>query len=140
MSFDIDGAVQTVYSCDSCGWCQIEKHFASGGDGLRCTMCNSPATAIDEITERAGMSDFRYRQLLDELEENASGVGSATVESIEQHFEDGDDFLDAVEAAYQEIELAELEAVDGVGTQSAKEIATTVAAHEDWDNGALFVM
>jgi NAD-dependent DNA ligase len=84
------------------------------------------------------MSDFKYRGLLTSLEEEADGVGSATIANIEQHFEEGDDFLDAAEAAYQEMEYDDLLAIDGVGEASAKSIALTMADKEGWEDGAIF--
>jgi ERCC4-type nuclease len=137
MSFTINGAVEDVYSCDECSYCSTEKHFRDDGS---CVLCNGSSTKISEIEPTTGMSDFKYRQLQELLEEDAAGVGATTVENITEHFDEGQDFLDAAEAAYQEMELAELEAVDGVGNASAKEIALTVAEHESWEDGALFVL
>lgn len=101
-------------------------------------MCGGPAQKVREIQPSVGMSDFKYRKLLAALEESADGVGAATVENIEQHFDEGDDFLDAAEVAHQERELGELKSVDGVGEASAKSIALTIADHEGWDDGAIF--
>jgi hypothetical protein len=72
------------------------------------------------------------------LAEDASGVGSTTIDNIRGHFEEGDDFLDAAEDAYQDSEMSALEAVDGVGTARAKTIALTIADAESWEGGALF--
>jgi hypothetical protein len=137
MSFDIEGATQDVLMCEECHWCQTKKHFA---DGPSCTMCGGSGEKIDEVQPTVGMTDFKYRELLAALEEDADGVGAGTVENIEQHFEEGDDFLDAAEAAYMEVELSGLTDVDGVGNSSAKQIALTIADREDWDEGGLFVM
>lgn len=135
MSFDIKGGTETIYSCEDCGWCQTEKHF---GEGQTCLMCGGDGQKIREIQPSVGMSDFKYRELLAALNENADGVGDTTVENIEQHFEEGDDFLDAAEAAHQERELGELQSVDGVGEASAKSIALTIADSEGWEDGAIF--
>jgi len=137
MSFDITGGTEEVWSCDECSYCSTEKHFHEDGT---CVLCNSSSTKISEIEPSVGMSDFKYRQLLDTLAEDASGVGRATIDNISEHFEEGDDFLDAAEAAYQDSELSALEAVDGVGDASAKEIALTIADSESWEGGALFVL
>jgi len=138
MSFTIEGGVKKVYACNDCGWCQIEKHFVSSGDGLNCTLCNGAAEQIEEIQPSTGMSNFKYRELLERLEEDAAGVGAATVANIEQHFEEGDNFRDAAEAGYREMEFDDLIAVDGVGQASAKEIALTIADEEGWEDGAIF--
>jgi len=137
MSFTITGGAEEVWSCDNCSFCSTKKHFA---DGPSCILCSSDATKISEIEPSQGMSDFKYRKLLDTLAEDASGVGSATIDNIRDHFEEGDDFLDAAEAAYQDKELSQLTAVSGVGKASAKEIALTIAEHESWEGGALFVL
>jgi hypothetical protein len=137
VSFDIKGGTQTVYSCENCGWCQTEKHF---GEGQACLLCGGDGNKISEIQPSVGMSDFKYRELLTRLEEDSDGVGSTTVENIEEHFDEGDDFLDAAEAAYQEMEYDGLTAVKGVGDASAKSIALTMAEREGWENGAIFEM
>jgi len=138
MSFTIDGASETVYKCDECGWSQTARHFVSSGDNLACTMCGGQPSKQREIQPSVGMSDFKYRELLAALDESADGVGATTVENIETHFESGDDFLKAAEAAYQELEYEALEAVTGIGRASAKEIALTIAAEQGWENGAIF--
>jgi ERCC4-type nuclease len=84
------------------------------------------------------MSALKYQQLLARLEDDATGVGAGTVANIRDHFESGDDFLDAAEVAYQEMEFDALEAVDGIGQSSAKEIGLTIADEEGWSDGALF--
>jgi hypothetical protein len=137
MSFTIDGATQTVYACQDCSWCQIERHFVSDGDSLICTLCGGSAEIVDEIQPSVGMSDFKYRNLLSILEEETPGVGPATIEHIEQHFDDGDDFLDAVEDAFRELDYDGLTAVDNIGSATAREIAITIGAEEDWDGGAI---
>jgi hypothetical protein len=135
MSFTIEGGVKKVYACNDCGWCQIEKHF---GEEQTCLMCGGDGRKVEEIQPSTGMSNFKYRELLERLEEDAAGVGAATVANIEQHFEEGDNFRDAAEAGYREMEFDDLIAVDGVGQASAKEIALTIADEEGWENGAIF--
>jgi hypothetical protein len=135
MSFNIKGGTEEVWSCVECSWCQTKKHF---GEGPTCLMCGGEGEKISEIEPSVGMSDFKYRELLTSLKENADGVGAGTVENIESHFEEGDDFLDAAEAAHQEMEMSALEAVDGVGSASAKQIALTIADKEGWEDGAIF--
>ena len=135
MSFDIQGGTRDIYSCKECMYLSTEKHFP---DSMECPLCFSDTEKIDQIEETVGMSEFEYRKLLTLVEEEASGVGSATVEKIEQHFENGDDFLDAAECAYKELELDELQEVSGIGKSSAKEIALTVADDEGWEDGAIF--
>ena len=138
MSFTIKGGTTEVWQCEDCGWCQTKKHFAASGGSISCLLCGSAASVIDEIEETVGMSEFKYRELLSALEEDADGVGAATVSNIEQHFDDGDDFLDAAEQAYKELDTDALKAVDGIGQASAKEIGLTIAEVEDWDDGAIF--
>ena len=140
MSFDITGGTEEVWSCNNCSYCSTKRHFSSSEGSLLCPLCNNDAQKISEIEPSVGISDFKYRQLLSQLNEAADGVGSKTVENIEQHFEDGDDFLNASEAAYQEMDYDPLRAVDGIGKASAKEIALTIAESEGWENGALFVL
>jgi len=84
------------------------------------------------------MSNFGYRQLLKTLEQNTDGVGSATVNNIEQHYDNPDNFLSAAKKAYQEMEFEELKQVNGVGDETVKNIALTVADEQEWDNGAIF--
>lgn len=136
MSFDITGGTEEVWSCQECSYCSTKRHFR---DGPSCVLCDGDAEKINEIQPSSGMSDFKYRMLLSDLEEDADGVGSATVDSIRDYF-DGDDLLDAAEAAYQEVDLSELKEVNGVGESSAKQIALTIAETEGWEDGALFVL
>lgn len=137
MSFNISGGVTEVWRCTECGWCQIKANFKPGPS---CVMCDGAGEKMREQESTTGMSNFAYRQLLDEVEEHASGVGAATVDNIEQHFDDGNNFLDAAEDAYQEMDYDTLKEVSGIGTESAKQIALTVADYESWEGGALFVL
>jgi Holliday junction resolvasome RuvABC DNA-binding subunit len=98
-------------------------------------LCNAPAQPIDEIEQSTGMSSFKYRELLDYLEEDVQGVGTGTTLSLDNYFENGDDFLDAAEAAYQERAYDCLTAVDGVGEATAESIALGLAEKEGWSGG-----
>ena len=138
MSFTIEGGTKEVWQCEDCGWCQTRKHFAESDGSISCLLCGSSAEVIETIQETVGMSDFKYRELLSTLEEEADGVGAATVTNIEQHFDDGDDFLDAAKDAYQDLDTDILKEVSGVGQSSAKQIALTMAESEGWENGAIF--
>jgi len=138
MKFNIEGRTQTVYSCNDCGWCQIKKNFITNGQEIACGLCKGPADPVDEIQHSTGMSNFGYRQLLETLEQNTDGVGSATVNNIEQHYDNPDNFLSAAKKAYQEMYFEELKQVNGVGDETVKNIALTVADEQEWDNGAIF--
>jgi len=134
---DSDGNItEEVWSCTECIYCSTKKHFR---DGQKCPLCNSDAEKLRTIKKSTGMSDFKYRELLSRLEEDADGVGAGTVSNIEEHF-GGDEFLDAAEDAYQNVNLSALEEVSGVGESSAKQIAITIADEEGWEDGALFVL
>lgn len=135
MSFTFEKDAQQVYRCDDCGWIQTKTHFRAGPN---CTMCNSPASKVRETESSTGMSDFKYRELLTSVEDDADGVGSATVENIEQHFSDGDDFLDAANEAYNKLKTDALQSVHGVGHTSARQIALVVADVQGWSDGAIF--
>lgn len=135
MKFNIEGGVEEIYSCTECMYVSTKKHFP---ESMECPLCFNNSEKINEIEETVGMADFKYRKLLDKLEEDAAGVGSSTVESIENHFDDGDDFLDAAEQAYKELELSALTEVSGVGESSGKEIGLTMAEEEGWEEGAIF--
>jgi len=135
MKFDIAGATEDIYSCTSCSYCSTKRHFVSSEEQLRCILCKSPVEQIDTIEPSTGMSAFKYRQLLDYLEEEVSGVGTGTKLSLDNHFDDGDDFLDAAEAAYQERAYERLTAVDGVGESTAESIALGLAEKEGWSGG-----
>jgi len=138
MKFNIEGRTQTVYACNDCGWCQIKKNFIKNGQELACGLCKGPADPVDEIQHSTGMSNFGYRQLLKTLEQNTDGVGSATVNNIEQHYDNPDNFLSAAKKAYQEMEFEELKQVNGIGDETVQNIALTVADEQEWDNGAIF--
>jgi Holliday junction resolvasome RuvABC DNA-binding subunit len=98
-------------------------------------MCNSTAKKQRTISKQAGMSDFKYRMVLDYLEDEVTGVGSGTVSSIESHFESGDEFMDAAEVAYQNRDWDALTAVKGVGEGTAEKIALGLAEREGWEDG-----
>ena len=137
---DSDGNIsQEVWSCTECIWLSTKKHTRKTSEGPACVLCFALCEKVRTITKSTGMSDFKYRQLLERIGEDADGVGAATVTNIESHFEEGDDLLDAAEKAYQEMDMSALEAVDGVGRASATQIAITIADEEGWENGSLFV-
>jgi hypothetical protein len=77
-----------------------------------------------------------YRGLLDYIRENADGVGNATIENIEDFFDDGDAFIDAVEQAYRNRNWEELTCVKGIGRASAEKIALAIAEKRKWEDGA----
>jgi len=135
MSFTINGGTTTVWSCTECGYCSTKRHFAESDDTVLCILCNSSAQPIDEIEQSTGMSSFKYRQLLDYLEDEVRGVGTGTKLSLDNHFENGDDFLDAAEAAYQERAYERLTVVDGVGEATAERIVLGLAEKEGWSGG-----
>jgi Holliday junction resolvasome RuvABC DNA-binding subunit len=99
-------------------------------------LCRSAATKVDELEESDEMSSFQYRQLLNYLSDNVSGVGDSTVTAIEESFEDGDSFLDAAERAYRDRAWSELTQVSGVGESTAEKIALGIADRNGWENGA----
>lgn len=133
---DSDGNItKEVWTCTECTYLSTKRHFRSGEDGPNCVMCNAPAKKQRTISKQAGMSAFKYRMLLDYLEDEVTGVGSGTVSSIESHFESGDDFIDAAEAAYQDREWDALSCVDGVGKSTAESIALGLAEREGWEDG-----
>jgi len=135
MSFTINSGTTTVWSCTECCYCSTKRHFAKSDDTVLCILCNAPAQPIEEIEQSTGMSSFKYRQLLDYLEEEVQGVGTGTKLSLDNHFENGDDFLDAAEAAYRERAYERLTAVDGVGEATAERIALGLAEKEGWSGG-----
>lgn len=144
MSFtitDSDGNItKEIWSCTECIWRSTKKHCRSTEGGQLCGFCHSPCEKVKTITKSTGMSDFKYKELLTVLKEDASGVGDTTVTNIENHFESGDEFLESAEDAYTELDMSALTEVSGVGKASAKQIALTIADEQGWENGALFVL
>lgn len=133
---DGDGnIVKEVWSCTECIYCSTKNHFGSNEDGPVCPLCRAPAEKNRTIQKSTGMSDFKYRQIQDYLVEDVSGVGTGTVESLVEHFEDGDDFLNAARAAYDDRAWDRLACVSGVGESTAKNIALGMAESEGWSGG-----
>lgn len=140
MSFtftDGDGnEIQEVWTCTECMYCSTKNHFGTDNGEKTCPMCFSPARALESITKETGLSDFEYRVILDWLQENQSGIGSGTIDSIKEKYPDGDDFLAACEHAYQEGEYDELMEISGVGKKSARHKLTLgLAEYYDWSGG-----
>jgi|APHM01.1.fsa_nt_gi hypothetical protein len=135
MNFDITGAKQKIYTCTECNYCSTKQHFKSDTNEPHCILCEARAEQIDTIEPTTGMSAFKYQELLEYLAEEVGGVGTGTKLSIENHFEDGDDFLNAADAAYQEQEYENLTEVDGVGESTAESIALGIAEKEGWSGG-----
>lgn len=125
---------EEIWKCTSCGWISTKKHFR---DGPRCSRCDATATKIREQAAQTGMSSHKYRLILEELEEKTSGVGPSTTNSIHEHFEDGDTFIDAAQLAYNNGSVSPLTEVDGVGESTAESIALAIADRRNWENGLL---
>jgi len=77
-----------------------------------------------------------YRQLLQELEENVSGVGSGAVDNIDKDFNNGDEFIDAARSAYNDRNFSELSCISGIGESKARAIALAVAERRGWEGGS----
>ena len=133
MKFDIQGGTVSIWSCNNCLFNSTKEQF---GDGPTCPFCFGGASKLEEIEPQFGMSPFMYRGLLDYIRENADGVGSATIENIEDFFDDGDAFIDAVEQAYRNRNWEELTCVQGIGRASAEKIALAIAEKRHWEDGA----
>jgi hypothetical protein len=123
-----------IWKCVSCGWISTKKHFR---DGPSCSYCYSSAEQIGKQESRTGMPAYRYRQLLERLEETTAGVGPSTTDSIQDYFEEGDQFIDAAQSAYENGDLDTLTDVDGVGDSTAESIALAIADRRNWENGLL---
>jgi hypothetical protein len=133
MSFTF--TVQQIYSCTECIYVSTERHFHETSDGIVCPLCRSPVEKSGEQQQNSGMSSFQYRQMLNSLQDNCTGVGSATVDAIESEFESGDDFLDAANDAYENQSYDRLTPVSGVGESTARKICLHVADIKGWENG-----
>jgi ERCC4-type nuclease len=81
------------------------------------------------------MSALQYRQILEYLSENTSGVGDATIENIREHFESGDSFLSTVKTAYDDANYETITDVSGIGEATAENIALGIAEQQDWEDG-----
>ena len=140
MPFDItngDGeTIQTIYSCTKCIYCSPRKHLSEVNGKNVCTMCESAVEKSRTITQSDGISSLAYRQLLQELEDNVSGVGNGTINNIDEHFNNGDEFIDAVERAYNNRDFSELSCISGIGESKARAIALAVAEQRGWEGGS----
>lgn len=126
--------IKEVWSCTDCIYCSTKHHFR---DGPRCPLCNSEAEKIGEQEEQTGMASYKYQEYLTYLEDEVTGVGSGTVSSVKEHFEDGDDFITATKNAYDNRVIEELTCVDGVGEGTAEKIARGIAEKNGWEDGLL---
>lgn len=140
MTFELtdgDGnTVKQIYSCTECTYVSTKRHFRTTDDGVECILCSSPAEKSSSIQTNTGMSSFEYRRMLGWLQENRAGIGPSTIESIEEEFPDGDDFLDAAEDAYRNMNLDALTEVDGIGEGYARgKIALGIAEYRGWEDG-----
>lgn len=131
---DDDGReVRSIMQCQNCEHIQLDRHFADDG---KCAMCQ--ATETEKLRNQklsSGVSDFQYRMIMTELEEECSGVGEATISGIQDEYPDGDNFLDACRNAYDEQAYDELTPVSGVGEATARNICLYVADMRGWENG-----
>src|SRR6056297_1702702 len=100
---------QNVRSCNDCIYVSTERHFTKNGN--RCPLCKGEST-INRKIDRSG-PDVSDSELLSRVTAVA-GVGSATFDALRDTF-DGDDFVDACRAAYEDRDTSALESVDGVG-------------------------
>jgi len=132
MAFNFTETSQSLHSCDECLFISTEKHF---GDTSVCPLCGSTVSEIGEHKSDNSMPVYRYHELKDYLAEDVSGVGTATVANIDEHFGDGDAFLATVENAYETGSFEELTCIDGVGDATAENIALGLAEKEGWTGG-----
>lgn len=124
--------VLNIMQCWACGHIQVERHF--GEDGT-CPMCQQDgAEKIDSQSSESGISEFQYRTLITTLEEETSGVGAGVAANIRDVF-DGDEFIEACRAAYNEQEYGALTEISGVGETTARKICLSVADSRGWENG-----
>jgi ERCC4-type nuclease len=124
--------IEQKYSCTDCSYISTKKHFL---DGPSCPLCYSAAEKIGQHKKREGMSALQYRQILEYLSENTSGVGDATIENIREHFESGDSFLSTVKTAYDDANYETITDVSGIGEATAENIALGIAEQQDWEDG-----
>lgn len=126
--------INKILSCKQCIYLSTKKHLP---ENESCPLCNSDTEIIGEQKERTGMPPYKYNSLLSYLEEEVSGVGLSTVDSIREHFEDGDDFLDATRDVYDNQEVERLSCVSGVGSSTSENIAKGIARKEGWSGGLI---
>lgn len=138
MSFDLkneDGErVRKIYSCQECIYASTENHFRDTEEGLQCSLCKGDAEQIDTLTEHSGMPPHQWRNILDYLEREVEGVGTTTVLSLREHFE-GEDFIEASIKSYDNRDFTEITAVDGIGDNTAEQIALGMAELKGWEDG-----
>lgn len=123
---------QEIWRCTECGWLSTKRHFR---DGPSCSLCHSRAEKIGTQTNSNEMPTFKYQQMLTYLKEEVSGVGAGTAASIEDTFDNGDDFLDVVKDAYDEQAYGPLTEVSGIGDSTARRIALGMADERGWEGG-----
>lgn len=127
---------EAVYSCTECTYCSTRRHFKKDGQETICPLCREPAKKTDVQDNSGGMSDFEYRQLLDWLQENRSGIGPKTIEAIKDEFPQGDEFVEACEHAYREGEYDRLTDIHGIGEAHARnKLALGLSEKKGWEDG-----
>jgi hypothetical protein len=136
MSFKFKGtAKKEVWSCTNCIYVSTKKHFRETDSDVRCTLCNAPARNAKTIEQEMGMSSFEYQTLLEQVGET-KGVGSATIDRIEDAYDEGDDFVSVCKLAYEKGNYDKLSELKGVGESTARDICLRVADERGWENGA----
>ena len=139
MSFtltDNDGNItKEIWSCTECMWLSTKSHCPSEDGQIVCGLCRSPCEQTNTVTESTTMPEFKYRDLLSVVKESASGVGGSTIGAIDEHFENGDEFVDSVKECYQSGNYGSLTQISGVGEATAENIALALAEEEDWEGG-----
>ena len=123
---------EEIWRCTECGWLCTKRHFR---DGPRCSFCNSEAEQIGVQENSNEMPAFQYQQILTYLDDEVSGVGSATIDNIKDKFENGDDFLNVVRDAYDEQAYGPLTDISGIGESTARKIALGMADERGWEDG-----
>jgi hypothetical protein len=123
---------EEIWRCTECGWLSTKRHFR---DGPRCSLCHSRAEQIGVQENSNEMPAFQYQQILTYLDDEVSGVGSATIDNIKDAFENGDDFLDVVRDAYDEQAYEPLTDISGIGESTARKIALGMADERGWEDG-----
>lgn len=136
MSFTFTDNTEEVWSCDNCSYCSTKRHFNATEDGPTCILCQSPSSKIEEVEISEGMRRTTYMEILGWMSENLTGIGDATIANIEEHFEDGDAFLDACKQGYDNREFDALTEVTGIGKEKAhKKLALGLAEYKGWQDG-----
>jgi len=139
MAFQIansDGKIKTeIWSCTNCNFLSTKKHFPKDDQEINCPLCKAECKYLEDKETTVGMSNFEYNRILDYLEENAAGIGQATVVNIEQMYDSGDKFLSICETAYDDAKFDKLTEISGIGKTSAKNLCLAVAEREGWSGG-----